>query len=191
MDYEHKLQYLYSSLGDLQSTIRAVDAKVSYLLVILFVPLTKLSAIYAKLTQMFTSGALWLAIVAGILAFLFTLAWLVGFWCALRTIIAIEDPKQHIDGDRPDSMFYPAGLFSHKFWDIMGATKTRSVIQFSKHYSCIPENADEIAKHLTLEQMKAMYIASIKIKRSVFAYHAAILWVILGGVLWFLHLIFI
>lgn len=189
MATENRLQYLYASLSDLQSTIRAIDSKISYLLVILFLPLTKLGAIYSRIHELLTHGVLWLAILAGFLAVTFTLVWLIGFWCALRTIIAIDDPKQHIDGDRPESSFYPGSLFSHGFWDIMGVTKTRSAIQFSRHYASIPDDVGEIAKQLTLEQMKAMYIASLKLKRSVKAYQAAIAWVMTGGILWVLHLV--
>lgn len=187
---EYKLQYLYASLNDLQSTIRAVDTKVSYLFVILFLPCVKLGVIYAKIKGMLLHEEHCLVVASGILAFLFTLVWIIGFWCALRTIIAIDDPKQHIDGERPESTFYPAKLFKYSFWNVIGFTKSQSTSQFKKHYDSIPEDYDEIAKQLTLEQMKAMYIASLKIKRSVFAYYSVITWIILGGILWFLHLLF-
>ncbi len=191
MAADRKLEYLYASLSDLQSTIRAVDTKVSYLLVILFIPFTRLDAIYSKIKSLLLHDSKWLPVVAGILAFWFVVVWIIGFWCAFKSIIAIDDPKHHIDGDRPKSMFFPAHLFSHSFWNTIGFVKSTSMVQFKQHYDEIPAEPEVIAKHLTLEQMKTMYIASIKLKRSVMAYHFAILWVILGGTIWFMHLIFI
>lgn len=189
MQSDRKLEYLYASLSDIQSTIRAIDTKVSYLLVILFIPLTKLRSIYVTLRGLLTLDAPFLSFVSGLLSIAFTSVWIIGLWCALRTIIAIDDPRQHIDGDRPESQFYPAHLFDHGFWAIMGITRSKSKKQFNSHYASLPSETDEIAKQLTLEQMKTMYIASIKLKRSRKAYHFAIAWVVIGGVLWFLHLV--
>lgn len=191
MATDKKLQYLYASMADLQSTIRAIDTKVSYILVILFIPLTKFSAIYMTFKDLLTCERPCLPILSGILVFGFIAVWALGFWLALRTIIAIDDPRHHIDGERPDSQFYPAHLFQHGFWSIMGLTRTKSTTQFNKHYANIPSTEEDIAKHVTLEQMKTMFIVSVKLKRSVFAYYATIAWVILGGALWFLHLVWL
>lgn len=191
MAIEDKLQFLYASLADIQSTIRAIDSKVSYLLVLLFLPMTKLGAIYCRIHALLTHGVLWISVVVGVLAVIFSLLWFLGFWCALRTIIAIDDPKQHIDGDRPESSFYPASLFNFGFFDIMGMSKTQSRIQFKKHFETIPDDPKEIAGQLTLEQMKTMYIASLKLKRSVQAYQVTIMWVGFGGLLWLFHLVVI
>ncbi len=189
MQNDRKLEYLYASLSDIQSTIRAIDTKVSYLLVIFFIPLTKFRSIYITLRGLLTHDAPLLSIVSGLLSFAFISAWIIGLWCALRTIIAIDDPRNHIDGDRPESQFYPAHLFDHGFWATMGITRSTSKKQFNSHYASIPSESDEIAKQLTLEQMKTMYIASLKLKRSRNAYKFAIAWVVIGGVLWFLHLV--
>lgn len=189
MQSDRKLEYLYASLSDIQSTIRAIDTKVSYLLVILFIPLTKLRSIYITLRGLLTHDAPFLSFVSGLLSFIFISVWIIGLWCALRTIIAIDDPRRHIDGDRPESQFYPAHLFHHGFWSTMGITRSSSTVQFNSHYASIPSETDEIAKQLTLEQMKTMYIASIKLKRSRKAYFMAIAWVVIGGVLWFLNLV--
>jgi len=188
---EHQVQYLYSSLSDIQSTIRAVDTKVSYLLVILFIPLTKLNAIYTHIKALLLHESKGISIISGVLAFLFCLAWIISIWCALRAIIAIDNPKHHIDGDKPESKFYPADLFNHGFWSVMGIVKEKSTIQFNRHYTEIPTDLEEISKQLTFEQMKAIYIATIKISRSKYAYYTTIAWVATGGILWFLHLIFI
>lgn len=190
MATDRRLEYLYASLSDLQSTIRAIDTKISYLLVVLFIPLTKLSTIYTTLKALLRHNTPCLPIMSGILTFGFIGVWIIGFWCALLTIIAIDDPRHHIDGERPESQFYPAHLFRHGFWAIIGFTDSSSMVQFSKHYCNIPGETEEIAKQLTLEQMKTMYIVSLKLRRSVFAYFAAIIWVVLGGTLWFLNLVF-
>lgn len=183
------LDYLYASISDIQSTIRALDTKVSYLLVILFIPLTKLPSIYNALRGLLTHSSQVLTIASILLSIAFSLSWIIGLWCALRTIIAIDDPRQHIDGDRPESQFYPAQLFDHGFWTAMGFKRSESKKQFGIHYSSIPSDPDEIAKQLTLEQMKTMYIASLKLERSRNAYKYAVTWVMLGGVLWILNLI--
>jgi hypothetical protein len=188
---EKKIEYLYASIADIGSTIRAIDTKVSYLLIILFIPLTKLHAIYSTLKPLIDNKSHLLGNISGILIFIFVLSWVIAFWCAMKTIIAIDDPKQHIDGEKPESQFFPAYLFQHEFWHIIGLSKGTSKTQFNKHYEKIPDQATEIAKQLTLEQMKTMYIASLKIKRSACAYYCAIVWVSIGGILWFLNLLFV
>lgn len=188
MTLDKKLQYLYASLADLQSSIRAIDTKVGYLLVLLFIPLTRFNVIFITLKGLLTHGTMGHIAVFVILETAFTVFWILGFWVALRTIIAIDNPKNHIDGERPDSQFYPAHLFRLNLMDVIWHAQSVSTIQFNKHYACIPQTDEEIAKHLTLEQMKAMYIVSVKLKRSVFAYYVTITWVIFGGVLWLSHL---
>lgn len=189
MSTKDKNQFLYESLADLQGTIRAVDIKVSFLLVFLLLPLTKLDTIYLKIKELLFGVPTSLTIISGIAGCLFIIIWILAFWCTFRTLIAIDDPKHHIDGGRPESCFYPAFLFNYGFWNIILNRSSQTKAQFANHYNTIPDDLEEISKHLTLEQMKVMYIAYIKIKRSHYAYYLTMTWIISGGIFCFLHLI--
>jgi len=185
MTMDDKNKFLYASLADLQSSIRAIDTKVSYLLIILIIPLTTPGKIYNSIEVVIKSETLELLSVC--LVVLFIVSWILGFWCVLRTIIAIDNPKNHISGELPKSTFYPANLFKHTILGVLFNKKTISSLDYGEYYDSISEDKNEIAKQLSFEQMKIMYILSLKCERSKIAYYSVIFWIAIGGVLWFLY----
>lgn len=185
-----KNTFLYASISDLQGTIRSCDTKVSYLLVILFLPLTKLTAIFTKCKSLICSSSCPTVGISITLTVVFTLLWFAAVFAALRTIIAINNPVDNIKGDVPLSTFYPAFLFSFSNDDVFSKPIKKSSKDFTEYKALVPNDSKDVAEQLICEQMKLMYIAGLKLKRSVFAYWATIAWVMCGGVLWILHLVY-
>ena len=189
MASSEKLQFLYASIADIQSTIRAIDSKVNYLLVVLFLPLTKLGAIFGKFAQLFahhSATVRWFAFTSSIL---FTVCWLLSTMCALLTLLAIGDSKERISGERPDSTFHPSSLFDIGFLNALSLNARHAIKRdFKEHYDSIPEDKESIAEQLAVEQVKLMYIVALKGCRSRYAYGIATAWAIIGGAIWLLNL---
>lgn len=191
MAVDDKLKFLYASLADMQSSVRAIDSKAYYLLVILLIPLTRLDVICQKITELLYFDSKISPVFTGILTFLFALSWIFSFFFVLRTIMAVHDPKQNVDGDHPESMFFPTYLYNFSFWTSIFSSGIQSSIQFNNQYKRIPDDPEVISQQLAFEQMKVSYTLSIKIFRVTCSYIIAIVWVFLGGILWFLNILMI
>jgi uncharacterized membrane protein len=184
-----KLEFLYQSIGDIRSTIRALDTKVSFLLVVLFIPVNKLGRIYAKIRELLVSGNILVQISTAIIGVVFAVTWAVALWSALRTLMGIYNPRHSIDGDRPEGCFFPANLFSFGLLDVLFKGAARSNVQFSGYAKSIPGEEREIADQVVFEQMKLIYITMLKSKRCQLAYWATLFWTLSGGILWLMHLL--
>ncbi|MFA6285999.1 MAG: hypothetical protein WC661_01345 [Opitutaceae bacterium] len=187
MNENLKREFLYQSITDIRTTIRAIDAKVGYILVILFIPFTKLGVISSTLSTLFSSNRCMILSLSFILAPFFVISWLLAITSALKTILGIENPKKYIDGNRPESTFFPSSLFEINALSALFPYFLKSTVQFDNHYNSLPNDETEICKQLTSEQMKTMFICRLKLARANLTYHSTIIWVVSGGAIWLLH----
>ena len=186
-----KTEFLYASINDIQSTIRAIDAKISVLMVILIIPLSKLNSIYdvcSKLVK-FDSGKFTFAF--ALLVIFFALFWFFSFWAAIKAIISIDNPVDHVDGDKPTGTFYCGHLYDTETDDAFTNRKIKSKKTLSEHQNSLPEDEDSLKKELAFEQMKLVYIRSMKLVRCKFAYSLGLWWIATGGAIWLLKLLLV
>ena len=114
--FVNQSKFLYESISDIRSTIRAIDVKVSFILVILFIPFAKINAINETINSLFQSKtSCFSTFITVFLILVFFACWGIAVLAALRTIISIDNPASHIDGKLQESTFYPAFLFSFSF----------------------------------------------------------------------------
>lgn len=190
MNELRKLEFLYQSIGDTRSTIRALDVKASFLLVVILIPVNKLWAIYSKIRDLrlsdSNSDTATFILIVGLF---FTLAWALALWSTLRTLMGIYDPHPHIDGDLPKNYFFPFQLFSFGPLNVLFGGDARSDVQFSDYVKSIPEDDSRISQQLASEQVKLIYIAKLKSKRCQLAYWATLCWMVSGGILWLMLLL--
>lgn len=183
---ELSLTYLYSSIADIQGVIRAIDTKLNYLLVILVIPLTKLNGIYCIATiankKAFSYHVLDYLIV--LILIIFVLSWLFAFVLAMRGIIGIDNPVNHVSGTSPKGTFYGGNLYKVTFPDTLINRNIKSLCELEKHLSTIPSDIDSIRKELVFEQMKLIYIRTIKMARQHYAFIYGAIWIVCGGVIW-------
>lgn len=172
---EAQLKFLYESMSDLRNTIRAIDLKISFILAILILPLTKIDIFYVSLKD-YSYGSM---------AFnLFILLWVLGFIQALIVLIAIDNPHFHINGGIPNNhaTFFPLYLFPFTLKDLLFKNEKLSSRSYMEHLDIIEKyDSPDIVKQLTYEQMKLTYIAALKLARSKYVYFFTIIWSIFAG----------
>ena len=166
-------EFLYNAIQDTVSTIRAIDTKLHIVLGLYLLPLA-MSDKLCKAIVKWSSTQKWddlctVQIFAIIFASISFFLWLVGMIISIRGIIAISNPAQAIEGQKPNGTFYYVGklkgLFQIKLDSTLDAYKNR-----------LPSNDNEIVDELAFEQMKLSYIRDIKIARHKKAAYCAIAW---------------
>lgn len=184
-----KTTFLYSAISDAQGTIRATDAKIGLLLVILAIPLTKLGQIFVKCHSLLSCQNRFIGEFGAVLTVIFASLWCLSFLAAMKAIIAIDDPSQHIDGAKPSGVFYSGGLFRPTFLDAFQNRPLIAKKQLHQQLEDFPDSVEEINKELVFEHAKLVYIRSIKMNRMKYAFIFGIAWVFCGGVLWLTNLL--
>ena len=181
---DNSIMFLSTSIADVQGTIRHLDAKVNYLMVVLATPFLKLEAIYQKCLFLLNLSNPWLVWTYAVLISGFALSWALASWTSLQALAAIDNPEKRVSGDRPGGIFYAATLFKLRFIDAFFNRRVESEYESRAHLKAIPETQAEIQSELALEHMKLVFIRCIKLHRVRYAYWFCRAWIALGGVLW-------
>lgn len=183
MDFNQKIGFLYKSIEDTQSTIRAVDIKASFMFVVVFLPITALKNILTVGNGLITiSHNYWWIITPTIVL------WTISLYFLFKTIVSISNPAEKIDGEKPNGLFYGASLFSLSKIDYFFNFPIKSKKHISDYVKIMPTNEEELVRELIFEKMKLIYIRDIKIHRSNFLFKATIFWLVFGGISWALYL---
>ena len=190
MDIEEKKnEFLYNSITDFQSTIRAIDIKMSFLLVILLIFISKINTINTIIISLVCLNGKIENITYLIIGILFTMFWGIAFISALRVLIPISNPCEHITGGELEGYFYPAFLYKIKWLYAIFYSEAKSSKSIDEYVNMLPKNQDEITKQLAFEQMKLLYILEFKLKRSKLAFYFTTVWVFLGCVIWICYIL--
>jgi hypothetical protein len=181
---DNSIMFLSTSIADVQGTIRHLDAKVNYLMVVLATPFLKLEAVYQKCLFLLKLPNPWLVWTYAVLVSAFALSWALASWASLQALSAIDNPEKQVSGDRPGGIFYAATLFKLRFIDAFFNRRVASENQSHVHLKGIPETQVAIQRELALEHMKLVFIRCVKLHRVKYAYLFCRAWIVLGGVLW-------
>lgn len=191
-----QVNFLYAAITDVQSTIRAIDTKIGALLVILVIPLTKLGKIYAHCGNVWAHSSCSGRWLAGLVIGLFVISWIGSFIAAIRTLMAIDNPANHVDtaDDAENDLrpvrgtFYGGHLFTFGYFRSVFTKGGKSAKTLKNHLDDLPKGNDGIRDELAYEHMKLCFIRHIKITRQGFAFRLAFLWMLLGGIIWIFSL---
>jgi len=180
---DKQLAYLYSSIGDIQSTVRAVDTKLGLLMVFLALPVTSLGTIYEVLITLLKihDSYVWKTSVIVYLIIFFGV-WAVSFLTAFKALTSIHNPAAHIKS-LPDACgtYFCGGLFKFSFKDIvLNRKRIKSRDSFQEIFERQPNDFEKLQTELVFEQMKLAYIRDIKIFRQNWAFAFALKWLLLG-----------
>ncbi len=175
---EPNSEFLLASIQDIQSTIRAIDYKVSASLAGLLAPF----AVIGKIHNTFVVLVMRAQYMGSISAIIFCLLWALTLFFLLLAIAPIDNPAKHIDGNnKARGSFYGGGLFSINFCDSFfnrkGTQSTISLFDYSKTFT---NDESELFTELVFEQMKLVYIRDKKMIRFRFALLSAIGWLVVG-----------
>jgi hypothetical protein len=176
---DNKANFVAAAMGDVQSTIRAVDVKVAAILVLVLAPLQNLNRVFSHLNHFGSHDPRWLFV--GISS-IFVLSWVLAVVTLVRAIAAIDNPAAHIiNSGNCKGTFYSGGLYPLSFSD---AFLNRDVIMAKKDslsfYNSLPTNTAEIELELAFEQMKLVYIRDMKLKRLYWGTKFTEVWLIFG-----------
>jgi len=174
--------YFYSSITDIQSTIRVIDTKVAVVIGVLVLPFTNLGKIYLNFAQLYNNTycgsrqwMLWLLIS------IFFLSWLLAFIASVRAIMSIHNPVLHVKYENiPGGTFYNGNQFKPNLIDVYFTRKIKSKCKLEDYVSLTPKSIDEIKTELCFEQMKLAYIRDIKSIRLKWSYIFLVFWLSSG-----------
>jgi hypothetical protein len=181
--------FLYTSIADIQATIRAMDFKANVLLLVLFVPISRVTDISGAIRH-FGAGQFgklgWIPIIMAAAVAIFWLASLVlTFWY----VSAVHDPSAHVTGKKPPGTFYSPTLYKVRLWNIE-SRRSASAQSLDDHLAQIPANDEDVCRELAFEQMKLVYIRSRKMALIKWGYLCTGIAASLGFVLALLSFIF-
>lgn len=183
-DNEAQLRFLFAAMQDAQGVIRATDTKVVALLAALVVPLTKLSKIWSVCRDFLAALDGFSAFCGGLLILTFSAAWILSFCATVRTLFHVDNPSEHVDGDKPTGCFYAPSLFKVSLRDVFTPRRLDSTAQFHQFFAQLPTTDYDVRRELTFEHMKLVYIRTVKLARAGVAYAAFVIWFSTGGAIW-------
>jgi hypothetical protein len=112
---------------------------------------------------------------------LFFVTWLGAFVVAIRSVMAIHNPKSHVTlTDCPNGTFYNGGLYDLRFCDAFISKDITSKISLVDYVKTLPDTIDSIKQELVFEQMKLAYIRDMKALRLKWAYVLVMVWLVCG-----------
>lgn len=182
------ITFLYQSIADSQSTIRSIDTKLGFILVLNLIPITNIGKIYSKVYSILLNELdLWMLILKIILLITCLILWFIACLCTYRGISSIDNPKGHIKSVTDvNGFFYSGNLYEIKFYDmIINRKKLKSKQTFIEYCKQRPKSDEDIISELSFEKMKLSYIRDIKIERQLGAFKYTACWVILGIFIYF------
>src|SRR5271157_127785 len=175
---EEAVSFLYQSVSDIQSTIRAIDTKLGIVLIILTLPFANMGKICDKIFPYFLATKLSFPYVCAIiLVGAFAVIWILAFGAALRGIIGIDYPVKHVKLGSVTSSgaFYAGGLFTRRFIDsFINRRKLVSSKSAEDLLAALPKDLTSIGRELLCEQMKVAYIRDLKMTRQNWAFRLTV-----------------
>ncbi|WP_160105608.1 hypothetical protein [Pseudomonas izuensis] len=172
---ERKVNFCYQAINDIQATIRAIDAKIGFLMVVIFIPIAAIKEI--------------LSIYSGIAAHsqcLMLLMWLIAaVWAAtiivlFRALWSIKNPGKSVEGNDATGVFFNSAHYKMSAIDCIFNFPIKSDIDLKTAITNIPEDDADLLKELVFEKMKLEYIRDIKMRRCSVSSVLILFWVTSG-----------
>lgn len=177
---KNRIDFLYASISDIQSTIRALDAKVLTILVLIILPMSQIGL----LTTTFEKLRYCYCIFGSCLAILFIISWLISFTFFILSVLSIDNPAKKVNDDiGVQGLFYGSNIHRKRcLKDLLCFNFESSPFKLSEHAKRM-QNID-VEKELIYEQMKLVYIRDMKIRRQKITIISISLTICIGVVSW-------
>jgi hypothetical protein len=189
------INFLYASIEDIQSTIRAIDTKLGLLLIVIVIPISENEMLYNKIKATFLNETvdLKLKILSLVIMIVFYLFWALAFFTTFKGIMTVQNPRKHIKKNLKfekslSGSFYRKHLYKFNFLNLIFTGLNKSGFKnLEELYENLPKNNDLIIKELLFEQTKLAYVRDIKTLRQAFAFRFTFVWVILIFVIYMFY----
>jgi len=188
--HDHVLTFLYQSISDMQSTIRSIDTKLGFILVLNIIPITNMGKIYSAIFQTLSiDDGCTIQIFKVVIVSMCAILWLLACVCTYKGITAIDDPRNHIRelNEQAKGIFYSGRLYDRNFIDaVFNRSSVASKKAFIEYCKDMPATDDQILKELTFDKMKLAYIRDMKLIRQKWAFRFTAYWVVVGLIIYFI-----
>ncbi len=172
---ESQINFCYQSISDIQATIRAIDAKIGFLMVIIFIPIAaikEITSIYASIAN--NSQCLM------ILMWTVALAWAATIIVLFRALWSIKNPSNGVTGNNATGVFFNSSHYKMSAIDCVFNFPIKSSIDLNTAIANIPKDENSLLKELVFEKMKLEYIRDIKIRRCSTSSMLILFWITIG-----------
>ena len=159
---ESKIDFIKSSITDVQSTIRAIDAKIIALLFMTIIPITQIKVIYFSFSMIEQKTSFWSILILIILI----VSWASSLTFSFLTLLGVKNPRQNIPNNGNfKGIYFGDNLFVLKFKKLFNTKELTPNIDISVYIGQFEMGKDKLFKELVYEQMKLIYIRDIKFLR--------------------------
>lgn len=177
-------EFLYQSIADTQATIRAIDVKIGFVFVVLFLPLAALKQVYAVASVLVCISG-WFVLPVAVVGAL----WLAAYFVLFKSIVSISSPSSQVLGGLSRGFFYDSDLYLLKLIDAFFNFPIQSSNSLDEYVAKLPVSEVDIVRELAFEEMKLVYIRDVKIYRSSLCKRLTFTWMLFGAILWVVFLI--
>lgn len=176
---ESKINFIYQSISDTQSTIRAIDAKIGFLMVIIFIPFVSIKEITTFYKSLAPESTFIVAIMWIIAAI-----WASTVFILFRALWSIKNPGKSVTGAEGLGAFFHSANYEMGAIDCLFNFPIKSKNSIQEAISSISNDEEWIIKELVYEKMKLEYIREIKMRRCSVSAVLIMTWVTLGTVIY-------
>ena len=156
---DKKIEFLYQSISDVQSTIRAIDVKIGFLFVVAFMPITLVKDISDAVLLLWKQYD-----ICKLLIIIMICSWIVSVLYLFLALTSISNPTSGIYGHKPKGIFYGDGVFKVEYSFIGSFIKAKANYTVKDVFDMLPDET-QIMHELIYEKMKLTYIREMKFCR--------------------------
>lgn len=170
-----KTNFIYQAISDCQATIRAIDAKIGFLMVIIFIPLAgvkEIMSLYKSLNPicLYIAPAMWLI----------ALTWAATVLILFRALWSVKNPGKSVVGGEGLGSFFNSADYKLGIIDCIFNFPIKSKNSLAEAISKLPEDSERVVQELMYEKMKLEYIRDIKMRRCSVSVALILTWVGFG-----------
>lgn len=172
---ESKINFCYQAITDIQATIRATDAKIGFLMVVIFLPVAGIK----EITSIYTTTASHSQCLT-VLMWLIAATWALTIVILFRALWSIKNPAGTVLASDATGVFFNSAHYKMSTIDCIFNFPLKSKISLRNALLNLPGDEASLLKELVFEKMKLEYIRDIKIRRCSVSSVLILLWVTAG-----------
>lgn len=173
---DRKIEFLYQSINDIQATIRAIDAKIGFLVVVAFIPFAVMKDIIGPVHELWKEG-----LALDVFISMIALSWIVSTAHLFLALMLVSNPESEVNNGGASGLFYGAcflRLTRIGFWQKVNLNSTVDDV-----VEQLPV-ADEIIRELVYEKLKLTYIRENKFQKCKQCFCFMCIWLALSLMLY-------
>lgn len=167
--------FLYQSISDTQGTIRAIDVKLGFLFVVIFMPLASLDTIAKVIKGYWGNNFLNLLIIIA------ASCWFLSLWFLFSASSIVRHMDSYVKSPQKiNDVFFGGSAKKITMFDIFSRQPIQSIQTFDEFLKSLPKDDDEISKHLAMDKMKVSYIREVKSSKTSICFILIFIWLSIG-----------